>query len=106
MSNVSLFPTNNKDEPRNYFLQASLDLREWPEGKDESEQTSNLHWIMKVHSSDTLAIFKDTFKEDNIKAIKKSWEDKEPGRAEKAKTARKKFMIQEKIRRGEDVTRK
>ena len=34
MSSATLFPTNNKDEPRNYYLQASFDLREWPEGKE------------------------------------------------------------------------
>ena len=54
-------------------------------------------------SSDTIAIFRDTQKEDNIKAIKKSWEDKEPGRLEKAKLARKKFAILEKLKRGESL---
>lgn len=105
MSNVGLHGTNNKDEPRNYYLQASFDLREWPEGKEENEQTASLHWILKVCSSDTIVIFRDTQKEDNIKAIKKSWEDKEPGRLEKAKLARKKFMIIEKQRRGEALDR-
>jgi len=104
LSNVGLYGTH-KEEPRNYYLQASFDLREWPEGKEENEQTANLHWILKVCSSDTIVIFRDTQKEDNIKAIKKSWEDKEPGRLDKAKLARKKFMIVEKQRRGEALDR-
>jgi len=103
LTNVGLHSTNNKDEPRNYYLQASFDLREWPEGKEENEHTANLHWILKVCSSDTIVIFRDTQKEDNIKAIKKSWEDKEPGRLDKAKVARKKFIIIEKQKRGEPL---
>lgn len=34
ISNVALYPTNNKDEPRSYLLQARFDLREWPECKE------------------------------------------------------------------------
>lgn len=52
-----------------------------------------------------MGVVRDTIKEDNVKAIKKSWEDKEPGRAVNAKTARKKYLILAKIRRGEQVTR-
>jgi len=44
-----------------------------------------------VISSETVAIVRDTTKEDREKAIKKSWEDQEPGRADKAKKSRIKF---------------
>ena len=38
-------------------------------------------------------MMRDTQKEDAEKELKKSWEDKEPGRAEKAKKARKKYFL-------------
>jgi len=59
---------------------------------------------MKVYSSDTLAIVKDTDKEDRERALKASWEQAEPGRQEKAKKARMKFILQEKLKRGEQLT--
>lgn len=59
---------------------------------------------MKVFSSETLAIIKDTDKEDREKALKASWEANEPGRAEKAKRSRQKFLLQEKLRKGEQLT--
>ncbi len=42
-------------------------------------------------SSETVGIVRDTEKEDREKAIKKSWEDREAGRAEKAKKSRTKY---------------
>jgi hypothetical protein len=48
---------------------------------------------MKVFSSETLAVVKDTDKEDREKALKASWETNEPGRAEKAKRSRLKFVL-------------
>ena len=62
--------------------------------------------MLKVCANDTVGVVRDTIKEDNVKAIKKSWEDKEPGRADKAKASRKKYLIMAKIRRGEQVTRR
>jgi hypothetical protein len=41
-----------------------------------------------------LGIVKDTDKEDKEKALKASWEANEPGRAEKAKRSRQKFILQ------------
>jgi hypothetical protein len=56
---------------------------------------------MKVFSSETLAIIKDTDKEDREKALKASWEAAEAGRAEKAKRSRQKYVLQERLRKGE-----
>ncbi len=39
LSNFNLFPTNDPKEARSYYLQASFDLREWPECKDVNEWT-------------------------------------------------------------------
>lgn len=52
-----------------------------------------MYWFLKVISSETLGFVKDTEKEDKEKAIQKSWEDNEPGRALKAKKSRSKFLI-------------
>lgn len=59
---------------------------------------------MKVFSSETLAIIKDTDKEDREKALKASWEAAEAGRAEKAKKSRQKYVLQERLRKGEQLT--
>lgn len=58
--------------------------------------TENIHWLLKVVSTETVGVVRDTDKEDREKAIKKSWEDGEAGRSEKAKVARRKFIIAEK----------
>jgi hypothetical protein len=71
-----------------------------------NEQTQNIHWVLKVIGNDTIAVIRDTQKEDAQKAIKKSWEDNEIGRAEKAKKSRRKFFIMEKQQRGETLTGK
>jgi hypothetical protein len=59
---------------------------------------------MKVFSSETLAVVKDTDKEDREKALKASWETNEVGRAEKAKRSRLKFVLQERLKKGEQLT--
>mmetsp|Transcript_1805 Transcript_1805/g.1693 ORF Transcript_1805/g.1693 Transcript_1805/m.1693 type:complete len:154 (-) Transcript_1805:874-1335(-) len=103
MSNVTLYPTNDKEEPRNYYLQASFDLRDWPEAKEVTDENKSICWILRTCGNDTIGILRDTQKEEAQKAIKKSWEDNEPGRAEKAKKARRKYFIQEKKLRGEQL---
>jgi len=65
----------------------------WEECKSENEQTENVSWCMKVFSSETMAIFKDTDKEDREKALKASWETNEPGRQEKAQKSRQRFIL-------------
>jgi|TARA_B110001450_G_scaffold221284_1_gene217219 hypothetical protein len=49
-----------------------------------------------MYCSETLALIKDTDKEDREKALKASWEAEEPGRAEKAQISRRKFAIRKK----------
>jgi len=65
----------------------------WPEAKSVNEQTENMSWIMKFFTSETVAIIKDTDKEDREKALKASWETEEPGRAEKAAKSRARYLI-------------
>ena len=59
---------------------------------------------MKWNTSETIALIKDTDKEDREKALKSSWETAEPGRAEKAAKSRAKFLVQQKQARGEPLT--
>ena len=76
-----------------YVLQATFDLHEWPDCRKDAEFTQDLTWHLRLFSSETLAIVKDTDKEDREKALKASWEQNEAGRAEKAKKSRLKFML-------------
>ncbi|EGR33436.1 hypothetical protein IMG5_052980 [Ichthyophthirius multifiliis] len=91
-SNVFLKSTKNNENVQ-YLIQAIFDLRDWPNAKYINEDTENIFWFLSVISTSTVAFVKDTDKEDKDKTIKKSWEDKEQGRAEKAKKARKKYEI-------------
>jgi len=88
----------------NYVIQAIFDLQLWPECKTASELTEGITWGIKVFSSDTLCLIKDTDKEDREKALKVSWETNDPGRAEKAAKSRTRFLLQRKQRNGEELT--
>ena len=59
---------------------------------------NKLDWNIKVFPSDKLCFIKDMSKEDQEKLLKNDWEEQEPGRAEKAKISRKRFML-EKIKK-------
>lgn len=63
-----------------------------------------MRWMLKVYSQDTMAVVKDTEKEDSEKALKASWEQNEPGRAEKAKRSRLKYLAHLKKQKGEQLT--
>ena len=88
----------------NYVLQAIFDLDQWPECRTQNEETENITWVMRFFTSETIALIKDTDKEDREKALKASWETAEPGRAEKAAKSRQKYLIQQKQKAGEQLT--
>jgi hypothetical protein len=50
--------------------------------------------VAQVIGQDSLALVRDTKQEDKEKQTRKSWEESEPGRAERAKKARRKFLIE------------
>lgn len=56
-----------------------------------------------MYSSETLALIKDTDKEDREKALKAQWEADEPGRCDKAKLSRQKFLLKKKQKEGEEL---
>jgi hypothetical protein len=89
---------------REYTLQAKFDLREWPEAAQRTDKTDKISWVLQIFSQETLALVRDTKQEDKEKQTRKSWEDTEPGRAERAKKARRKFLIEVKKERGEQLT--
>jgi len=60
---------------------------------------NKLDWNIKVFPSDKLCFIKDMSKEDQEKLLKNDWEENEPGRAEKAKISRKRFVL-EKLKKG------
>lgn len=96
----------NKDESlnRNYYLQARFELRDWPGCIQVCEETKCLAWVLKVFTSEPLAFVRDTQKEDYERSIRKSWEDKEPGRSEKAKKSRQKYLLLLKKESGQPLT--
>jgi len=86
----------NTEIKHNYVIQALFDLYEWPEGKTQNDESAEISWKVKIYSSETLALIKDTDKEDREKALKASWEADEAGRAEKAAVSRQKFLLKKK----------
>jgi hypothetical protein len=94
-----------KEYKHKYVIRAAFNIPIWPGCTDaKSSETERIHWKLRVISSDTLAITRDTEKEDKEAALKKSWEDAEPGRAEKAKKSRQFYLIQCKKDAGEELT--
>jgi len=87
-----LFKNSTEEDKHAYVIQATFDLHNWPECKSQD----NVSWHMQLYSTETVAVIKDTDKEDREKALKASWEAAEPGRAEKAAKSRQKFLLMKK----------
>ena len=96
--------TNEPPSNKPYRIVCYFDETELPEDFNTPEYIEGLSWIIKVFSSDTLGFCEDTSKEDKEKAIIASWEENEPGRAEKAKSSRKRFLLEKKLKEGEELT--
>ena len=95
---------STKGTGREYSLLVEFDLRTWPEAVLKNEQTEKICWVAQVSAQDSLALVRDTKQEDKEKQTRKSWEDAEPGRAERAKKTRRRFLIELKKERGEALT--
>ena len=65
------------------------------------EYTHDFYWNIGIFSSEPIQFVKNTLKEDFENHIKLSWEENEPGRAEKAKLSRKKYFVKQKYENGE-----
>jgi hypothetical protein len=93
---------NSSNTP--YELLCYLDMSEMPEWLKDPELSKEVQWVIKCFSSDTLAFVKNTTKEDHERNLKESWEVNEPGRSEKAKMSRIRYLILEKKERGEKLS--
>lgn len=88
----------NSASEENYYLQVRFELRNAPEMKTENEKSQHIAWVVRVYSTETVGVVKDSQLEEHRAALKKSWEDAEPGRAEKGIKARAKFeLLQKKL---------
>jgi hypothetical protein len=85
-----------------------LELSEAPKylklSKTPATTVTDIYWVVRVFSSDSLAFVKDTFKEDYERSIKDAWEINEPGRGDLAKRSRFRYMIECKKEKGEKLT--
>lgn len=104
LSEICLQSTKDESLNRNYYLQARFELRDWEACIQNTEETKNIIWIAKVFTSEPLAFVRDTQKEDYERNIRKGWEDKEPGRSEKAKKSRQKYLLLLKKEQGVALT--
>ena len=64
--------------------------------------TARQHWTLRVVSdasqTEDIDVKKDTERIDEIRAIKRAWEEAEPGRAARAAASRQKFLEENMIR--------
>jgi len=86
-----------------YNLILKLDLSECPnELKSEIEDPEfEYFWFIRIFSTENISFMKDTSKEEAESQLKEGWEAKQPGRAERAKLSRKKYLLHVKKQRGE-----
>ena len=87
-----------------YIVQCGFDISDWPSCVHKNEDTQDIGWAIKVISPSSVAIVKDTEKADKEEGIKESWEEAEPGRAEKGKQSRARFLALKKKMKGEALT--
>lgn len=53
-----------------------------------------VYWGMLLGGEDLLAVVKDTYQEEKEKETRRLWEEGRPGRAEKAKRARQRYLLE------------
>ena len=80
------------------------DLNQWPECTQSSEETEFLNWVVRIVPNETIALIRDTRKQDYEDSIRKSWETAQPGRAESAKTSRARYLASVKRSQGHELT--
>lgn len=95
--------TQPMNVPYNIFCY--LDMSEMPRTFKSILSCNDIYWGVRFCSSDTLVLVKDSSKEDMENSIKESWETFEPGRSDKAKKSRLKFLIQSKKDNGKVLTK-
>ena len=96
----------NATPPSNlpYRLIVTIDTSEAPSQYLSPNYLKDIGWSIRVFSTDTLGFCRDTSKEDKEKEIISSWEENEPGRAELAKKSRRRFLLEQKQRNGNELS--
>ena len=103
--NQAIIPhLNLTTSSKELIMLCKYDIDEWPDCKLPSPELQDLNWVLRIISSDTIALIKDTRKEDKEEAIRKSWETAQPGRAEQAKQSRLRYLASMKASKNEDLT--
>lgn len=103
--NQAIIPhLNLRTNSKELIMLCKYDIDEWPECKVPTAESQDLNWVLRVISSDTVALIKDTRKEDKEEAIRKSWETAQPGRAEQAKQSRLRYLANMKSLKNEEMT--
>lgn len=103
--NQALIPhLNLRTNSKELIMLCKYDIDEWPECKLPTSESQDLNWVLRIISSDTVALIKDTRKEDKEEAIRKSWETAQPGRAEQAKQSRLRYLAYMKSVKNEEMT--
>ena len=98
--------TQNEENENNnspYHLKCYFDESELPNEFNLPFNYEGIEWIIKIFSSDTLGFCEDTSKEDLERAIINSWEENEPGRAQKAKKSRLRYLYNLKKLNGSEL---
>ena len=93
---------NINDTNDTYIIKCSLDPYDCPDYlKSFSLYKNDFYWKISVFCTDPICFVKNTIKEDREESIKEEWEISQPGRAEKAKLSRKKYLLNLKSKSGE-----
>jgi hypothetical protein len=89
-----------------YHILVNFDMSEVPDWIKNYKQTDNeeVSWSIRVQSNESIKFYVDTTKEDKENYIKECWENPDPGRKDRAKYARNKYLINKKKENGKEIT--
>jgi len=104
--NVLNFTVDRQKTDPQLTLLARIVTSESPELLQINETTKSLVWVLKIWSNNTVGIVQNTQKEEFEASVIKGWEQKEPGRAEKANQARQRNLLMMKKMEGKQLTEK
>ncbi len=107
LSGITLFKKEGEDGyhfMRDYRFEAKFNLEEWPEAAYPNDQTSDIHWDLKIFATDNILIIEDSREKEFFEKIINNWEETEPGRSEKAKRSRERYLLLRKQEIGEELT--
>ena len=97
--------TNDNNKNETYIIKCSLDPSDCPDYlKNFSLYKNDIYWKISVFSTNPICFVKNTMKEDLEESIKEGWEINHPGRAERARISRKKYLLNLKSKSGELLT--